>query len=126
MRNPRRTILTVLDIAVSVFVLSVLMSLPGIADRVLKDRASSLRVISHSRAGPLYVLPESYGRRIAGRPHVAAVSAFTVFLGIYHLPSDQFPNAAIDHEHLAEIWPDWGISADEANEFKARRTACLV
>lgn len=126
MRNPRRTILTVLDIAVSVFVLSVLMSLPGIADRVLRDRASSLRVISHSKAGPLYVLPESYGRRIAARPHVQAVSAFTLFLGIYHLPSDQFPNAAVDHEQLEAIWPDWGISPAEANEFKTRRTACLV
>ncbi len=126
MRNRRRTILTVLDIGVSVFVLSVLMSLPGIADRVLRDRASSLRVISHSKAGPLYVLPESYGPRIASRPHVQAVSAFTLFLGIYHLPSDQFPNAAIDHEQLETIWPDWGISSAAANEFKARRTACLV
>ncbi len=126
MRNRRRTILTVLDIGVSVFVLSVLMSLPGIADRVLRDRASSLRVISHSKAGPLYVLPESYGPRIASRPHIQAVSAFTLFLGIYHLPSDQFPNAAIDHEQLEAIWPDWGISSAAANEFKARRTACLV
>jgi putative ABC transport system permease protein len=126
MRNPRRTILTVLDIAVSVFVLAVLMSLPGIADRVLSDRASSLRVITHSKAGPLYVLPESYGTRIAGRPHVQAVSAFTLFLGIYHLPSDQFPNAAVDHEQVETMWPDWGITSTEANEFQRRRTACLV
>jgi putative ABC transport system permease protein len=126
MRNPRRTILTVLDIAISVFVLSVLMSLPGIADRILADRASSLRVISHSKAGPLYVLPESYGRRIAAVTHVQAVSAFTLFLGIYHLPSDQFPNAAVDHEQVEAMWPDWGISSAEASEFKRRRTACLV
>ncbi len=126
MRNRRRTILTVLDIAVSVFVLAVLLSLPGIADSVLRDRASSLRVITRSKAGPLYVLPESYGRRIASRPHVEAVSAFSLFLGIYHLPSDQFPNAAIDHEQLLDIWPDWGISTVAANEFKRRRTACLA
>jgi putative ABC transport system permease protein len=126
MRSPRRTILTILDVAVSVFVLSVLLSLPGIADRVLKDRASSLRVITHSKAGPLYVLPESYGSRIGSRPHVQALSAFTLFLGIYHLPTDQFPNAAVDHEQVETMWPDWGISSAEAKEFKRSRTACLV
>lgn len=125
-RNRRRTILTILDIAISVFVLAVLLSLPAIADRVLSDRASSLRVITHSKAGPMYVLTESFGRRIASRPHIQAVSAFTLFLGIYHLPSDQFPNAAIDPEHAEEIWPDWGITGSKAAAFKASRTACLV
>ncbi len=126
LRNPRRAILNTLAIAVSIFVLSVLMSLPGIADRVLADRASSLRVFCHSRAGMVYSLPEAYRVRIEGRPHVAAVSAFTLFFGIYHQPTDMFPNAAIDHEHLDEIWPDWGISPATAAEFKRLRTACLV
>jgi len=35
LRNPRRAILTTLAIAVSIFVLSVLLSLPAIADRIL-------------------------------------------------------------------------------------------
>jgi hypothetical protein len=57
LRNPRRAILTTLAIAVSIFVLSVLLSLPAIADRILGDRAWSLRLICHSRAGMLYSLP---------------------------------------------------------------------
>ena len=35
LRNPRRAILTTMAIAVSIFVLSVLLSLPAIADQVL-------------------------------------------------------------------------------------------
>ena len=100
LRNPRRTILTTLAIAVSIFVLSVLLSLPAIADRILRDRASSLRLICHSKAGMFYSLPEAYRRKIEGRPDVKAVSAFTLFLGVYHEPTDQFPSAAVDHERL--------------------------
>jgi putative ABC transport system permease protein len=126
LRNPRRAILTTLAIAVSIFVLSVLLSLPAIADRVLRDRASSLRVICHSKAGMFYSLPEAYRRKIEGHPDVRAVTAFTFFLGIYHEPSDQFPNAAVDHEQLEVIWPDWGISPAAAQEFKRLRIACLA
>jgi putative ABC transport system permease protein len=126
LRNPRRAILTTLAIAVSIFVLSVLLSLPAIADRILRDRASSLRLICHSKAGLFYSLPEAYRRRLEGRHDVHAVAAFTFFLGIYHEPTDQFPNAAVDHEQLEVIWPDWGISPAVAEEFKRLRIACLV
>src|SRR5882757_684445 len=126
LRNPRRAILTTLAIALSIFVLSVLLSLPAIADRILADRASSLRLICHSRAGMLYSLPEAYRRKIEGHRGVQAVAAFTFFLGIYHEPTDQFPNAAVDHEQIEVIWPDWGISPAAAQEFKRLRIACLV
>ncbi len=126
LRNPRRAILTTLAIAVSIFVLSVLLSLPAIADRVLRDRTSSLRLICHSKAGMLYSLPEAYRRKIEGRPDVEAVAAFTFFLGIYHEPTDQFPNAAVDHEQLDVIWPDWGISPAAVEDFKRLRIACLA
>jgi putative ABC transport system permease protein len=125
-RNPRRAILTTLAIAVSIFVMSVLLSLPAIADRILGDRASSLRLICHSKAGMLYSLPEAYRRKIEGRPGVQAVAAFTFFLGVYHEPTDQFPNAALDHEQVDVVWPDWGITPAAVAEFKRLRTACLV
>src|SRR5260370_21452585 len=99
-RNPRRAILTTLAIAVSIFVLSILLSLPAIADRILNDRASSLRLICHSKAGMLYSLPEAYPRKIEGRPAVQAVAAFTFFLRIYPEPTDHCPNPALRHEQL--------------------------
>src|ERR1700688_3430006 len=126
LRNPRRVILTTLAIAVSIFVLSVLLSLPAIADRILGDRASTLRLICHSKAGMLYSLPEAYRRKIEGRRGVQAVAAFTFFLGIYHEPTDQFPNAAVDHEQIDAIWPDWGITPAAVADFKRLRTACLA
>ena len=50
-RNKRRTILTMLSITVSVFIFAALISLPGLINQVLRDRANSLRLICHSKAG---------------------------------------------------------------------------
>src|SRR5262249_23300247 len=91
-RNRRRTTLTVVSIAVSMFIFSMLSSLPRFVDRVLASSAKSLRLVVHAKAGLAYQLPQAYARKIAAIPHVEAVDAWNWFGGIYHLPSDQFPN----------------------------------
>jgi len=125
-RNRRRTLLTTIAIAISMLAFAILISLPGIAASILRDRAGSLRLFCHSKAGLFYSLPQAYRQRIETIPEVEAVSAFVFFGGIYHLPTDQFPNAAVDHDHLEQIWPDWGISNSAAADFRKLRTACLV
>src|SRR5258705_13473065 len=82
-RNKRRTILTTLSITVSVFIFASLISLPSLLDQVLRDRANSLRVITHSKASLLYQLPEAYRRRIETIPHVEAVSGYGVVFPTY-------------------------------------------
>ena len=58
-RNRRRTILTTVSIAASLFVFSVLMSLRGVFGQILADRAGTLRIVCHSSGGPIYSLPEA-------------------------------------------------------------------
>ncbi len=125
-RNKRRTVLTVLSIAVSLFIFSALVSIPSVANSILKAQASSLRVTCHNKAGLTYPLPEAYKRRIAAIPHVEAVTAQAWFGGIYHEPSDLFPNFGVDHEEIEKVWPDWGISKAALAAFKSERIACLV
>lgn len=125
-RNKRRTVLTVLSIAVSLFIFSALVSIPSVANSILKAQASSLRVTCHNKAGLTYPLPEAYKRRIAAIPHVEAVTAQAWFGGIYHEPSDQFPNFGVDHEEIEKVWPDWGITKAALTAFKSERIACLV
>lgn len=125
-RNRRRSLLTTLAIAVSLFIFSTLMSVPAVFDQFLADRSATQRVLVHSKAGIFYPLPEAYRSRILAHEHVELVSAFTLFAGVYRDPSELFPNFGADHEHIEEMWPDWGISADEAREFKRLRTAALA
>jgi putative ABC transport system permease protein len=125
-RSKRRTILTTLSITVSVFIFASLISLPGLINQVLRDRANSLRLITHSKASLLYMLPESYRRRIETVPHVQAVAAYSVFLATYRDPTQQLGVLAVDDDHIHDIFPDWEVSAEAEHEFKSMRTAALV
>jgi putative ABC transport system permease protein len=125
-RNKRRTILTTLSITVSIFIFASLISLPGLLNKVLRDRANSLRLICHSKASLFYMLPESYRRRIETLPHVEAVAAYSVFLATYRDPNEQLGVLAVDNDHLGQIFPDWDISAEADHDFKSIRTAALV
>ena len=125
-RNKRRTVLTVLSIAVSLFIFATLMSLPGVVYEILRDQAGSLRLVCHGKAGVFYSLPEAYGRQIRTLPHVEAVLGENIFMGTYRGPSDQIPSAAVDAAQVQEMWPDFGISNQAAAEFRRLGTAALV
>ena len=125
-RNKRRTILTTLSITVSIFIFASLISLPGLLDEVLRDRANSRRLICHSKASLFYMLPEAYRRRIETVPHVEAVAAYSLFLASYRNPNEQLAALGVDDDHVREIFPDWDISAQTEHEFESMRTAALV
>lgn len=125
-RNKRRSILTTLSITVSVFIFASLISLPGLLNQVLRDRANSLRLICHSKASLFYMLPESYRRRIETIPHVEAVAAYSVFLATYQNPNEQLGVLAVDDDHINDIFPDWDVSAETLKQFQNMRTAALV
>lgn len=125
-RSKRRTILTVLSIAVSLFIFSALVSVPTAARQILSDTASSTRIATHNKAGLAYAIPVAYKQRIETMPHVEVVLAESWFGGVYHEVWDQFPNLAVDPEQADLMWPDYGISKEQFEQFKKIRTACLV
>jgi putative ABC transport system permease protein len=126
MRSKRRTILTIISIAVSLFIFSALVSLPTVANELLADSASSVRIAVHNKAGLTYAVPESYKTRIGATPHVVAVMGESWFGGIYHEVSDAFPNLAVDPETAEQMWTDWDISKQSFDDFHKIRTAALV
>src|SRR5438552_17080691 len=123
LRTRRRTLLTILSIAVALFMFAVLMSLPTFANQMLADTASSVRIISRTKMGFAYPLPEAYKLKIATLPHVVAVAALVIYGGIYHEARDQFPSVATDAEEIG-MWSDWGLTG--VDEFKKIKTACLM
>jgi len=126
LRSKRRTFLTVLSIAVSLFIFSALVSVPTVANQILGDTASSTRVATHNKAGLAYSIPIAYRQRISVVPHVEAVMAQSWFGGVLHDVKDQFPNFAVDHEVVEKVYTDWNMAPDAVAQFKKIRTACLV
>ncbi len=125
-RSKRRTFLTVLSIAVSLFIFSALVSIPTVANQILGNTASSTRIATHNKAGLAYSIPIAYKQRIVTIPHVEVVVPESWFGGVYHEVYDQFPNLAADPEDVDRMWPDWGISPEQFAQFKKIRTAALV
>jgi putative ABC transport system permease protein len=125
-RSKRRTFLTVLSIAVSLFIFSALVSIPTVANEILGNTASSTRIAMHNKAGLAYSIPIAYKQRVVTLPHVEVVVPESWFGGVYHEVSDQFPNLAADPADVDKMWPDWGISPEQFEQFKKIRTAALV
>src|SRR6185437_7005361 len=125
-RNKRRTGLTIFSIAVSLFIFSALVSMPTLANQILADRATSQRIVTHNKSGLTYSMPSAYRQKIAVLPHVTATAAQSWFGGVLHDVKDQFPNMAVDPDQADLVWPDYGVSAEEWEQFKKKRTACLV
>jgi len=123
LRSKRRTVLTILSIGVSLFIFAVLVSLPTFANQMLADTASSVRIVSRTKMGFAYPLPEAYKVKLATLPHVVAVAGLVIYGGIYHEASDQFPSVATDAEEI-DMWSDWGLTG--VDHFKQIKTACLV
>src|SRR6266516_2639645 len=123
LRTKRRTILTILSIAVSLFIFSVLVSLPTFANQMLADTTSSVRILCRTKMGLGYPLPVAYKSKIATIPHVVAVAPLVIYGGIYHEVSDQFPSVATEAAQI-DMWSDWGLTG--VDEFKKIKTACLV
>jgi putative ABC transport system permease protein len=124
-RSPRRTILTVLAIALAAFTYSSLSSLPNVTRQMLSTPDSARRIVVMSDSGFFNRLPDSYQRKILSLPHVVAASGMVYFGGVYRSPSDQL-GIAVDADQAELMWPDWGVTATRAGEFQASAMACLV
>jgi len=115
LRNRRRTILTILSIAISICLFATLMSLPTVINQVLRDQVSDLRLICGNKAGFLYMLPSAYGNTIATMPHVDASSGYIATMATYRSPRDQIPILGLEPTELRALRPEWGISRENAS-----------
>ena len=125
-RNRRRNILTGLSIAVSIFMFCGLASIAEIPALLMRGSASSRRLVCASAAGMGYLLPESYARKISALPRVNRMQAWEFLPSEFSGSADQFLSYAVDPIGLRELWPEWGVSAPDADAFQHQRTAALV
>lgn len=125
MRNKRRTILTVLSIAFSLFLLATLRSILTELDRGVES-ASSRRMIVRRATSLADTLPESYRSKIKAVPGVAVVCTFTFFGGIYIEEKNIFGQGAVDPETFFDIYTEAKISEDQKAAFLKDRRSTVV
>jgi putative ABC transport system permease protein len=127
LRNRRRTVLTVLSITVSIFLVS---TLEAVVDTLYRPSNGSstphLRVVVHRSTSITQSLPESYRQRLQTVPGVKYLVGLTWFGGQYIDERNFFANFASDTENFEKVFDEYAIPPDQLAAWKSERTAALV
>lgn len=124
-RNLRRTILTILTIALATFIYTVLVSVPASMDRVLKDASGTLRLITVNKTAPWEDLPARYCDDITKMPGAAACTAITGWPAIWRNVSDPVFAVAAGPE-IADVYPDYALTNQQRAAAANDRRAAVV
>jgi putative ABC transport system permease protein len=124
-RSKRRTALTVLSIAVAIFLFA---SLRGVLDgfNAAAEASSSTRIVTQRSTSLFFEMPISHGEAIKSTPGVQDVTWANWFGGVYKDPQNFFAQFAIDPESYLRIYPEILLSPEDRQSFVDDRTGCIV
>jgi len=125
MRRPLRSLLTILSLAVAIFLICGLRSLittlnAGVA------AADNRRMAVMSKTGLFVELPLKYQATLDRLPGVEMTTKFQWFGGYYRSQKNFFAQFAIDPANLFEMYPECKVSAEEQAAFLGDRTSCII
>jgi len=124
-RNKRRTTLTVLSVAIAVFLFS---SLRAVLDgfSAVSAASSATRVVTLRSTSMIFSMPTSHEQTIRSTPGVEDVTYANWFGGIYKDPKNFFGQFAIDPVSYLRMYPEVHLSDEEKRAFIEDRTGCIV
>ena len=124
-RNLRRTILTILTIALATFIYTVLVSVPASMDRVVKDASGTLRLIINNKTAPWEDLPARYCDDINKMPGVAACVAITGWPATWRDPSEPVFGVGAGPE-IGDVFPDYALTAEQRAATSREKRVAIV
>jgi putative ABC transport system permease protein len=126
LRNKRRLLLTVLSVALSLFLFTLLQTALREMTQPAESADSALRLITRHRVSLANVLPEKYQYRIEQVPGVEVCSKFTWFGGVYQDERNFFPQFAVEADRIFRIFTEGKVDPKQLDDFQRERTACIV
>ena len=124
-RNLRRTILTILTIALATFIYTVLVSVPASMDRIVKDASGTLRLFINNKTAPWEDLPARYCDPISKMPGAAACVAMTGWFATWRNVSEPIFVAAVGPE-ISDVFPDYRVTREQQRSVLKDRRAAIV
>ncbi len=124
-RSKRRTALTIMSVAIAVFLFASLRAVLDGFDAVAAA-SSSTRVVTIRSTSMIFNMPSSHGELIKGTPGVRDLTWANWFGGIYKDPKNFFGQFAIDPESYLRMYPEVILSPEEKRAFLEDRTGCIV
>ena len=124
-RRKRRTILTVLGLAVALFLFVTLRTFLGTL-QTMGDVGSESRLVVSNKLGIVFPLPRAYTARLGGVEGVDQISYASWFGGYYQSQRNFFANWAIEPETYFALYPEIVVSDEDRAAFLADRQGALV
>jgi len=124
-RSKRRTLLTVLSVAVAVFLFSALRAVLDGFDSV-SAASSATRIVTIRSTSMIFSMPTSHTEVIRSTPGVQDVTWASWFGGIYKDPKNFFGQFAVDPESYLRMYPEIQLTPAERAAFLEDRTGCIV
>ena len=126
LRNKRRTILTVLSIAIALILLAFLDLLLAAMSGI--NSASANRLVVRNAISLTFSLPAAYRQRLATLEHVEGITIMNWFQGRYidNRPENFFPRFGTDPETFLDVFPELELSPEEVQAWLAERTAFIA
>src|SRR5213593_2626891 len=124
-RSKRRTFLTVMSVAIAVFLFA---SLRAVLDgfNAGAEASSSTRIVTIRSTSLIFSMPTSHGEAIRATPGVQDMTWANWFGGIYKDPNNFFANFAVEPESYLRMYPEVQLTPEERTAFIEDRTGCIV
>lgn len=124
-RSRRRTALTVLSVAVAVFLFASLRAvLQGF--NAAAEASSSTRIVTIRSTSLIFSMPTSHAGAIRVTAGVRDLTWANWFGGIYKDPANFFAQFAIEPESYLRLYPEITLTPEERRAFLEDRTGCIV
>jgi putative ABC transport system permease protein len=127
-RNKRRSSLTVLSIAFSLLLLTLMMTIWRTFYLDQESAQSAQRLVMRHRVSLTFALPMFYRQKIRSVPGVVGVVPVSWFGGLYKddKPEHFFAQFGTDPEEFFKIYPEFQIPADQMTAWQRDQTGVVV
>jgi putative ABC transport system permease protein len=127
-RNKRRTVLTMLSVSVSVFLLATMQAVIAALGSTTQLTGGEYRLVVRRNTSLADMMPESYAQKILQVSGVTAVCPANWFGGIYKedKPKYMFAQFYVDAKTLFDVQFEYQISPEEKAAFQEERTAAIA
>lgn len=126
LRNRRRSLLTIFSIALSLFLMTTLLTLVTELERPPAAEEAALRLVTRNAVSLATPLPAFYQQVIEQVPGVALTMRTQWFGGVYVDERNFFAQFACEPGKMARLYPEYKIAPAELDAFVRDRTGCLV
>jgi len=124
-RHRLRTLLTILGITIAILAFGLLRTVVD-AWYAGVNASSATRLITRNAVSLVFSMPIAYLERVRHIEGVKGVSYANWFGGVYIDEKNFFPNFAIEPRTYLELYPEFGLPADQKREFIADRKGCVA